>query len=218
MIQAEFERFSRDITALAEMYSRSMSPGLITLWWEALKRFDYEQVNKALALHSTNPESGQFMPKPADLIRHMEGTATDKSMIAWGKAFDAAQRVGAYNDVVFDDPVIHAVIEDLGGWVKFCRSETAEISYLQHRFTESYRAYANRQGFDYPRKLIGDRSSDFEFQKFGMKPPKPAIVGSTEAARLVYRGGQQGSGKAVSLPMLVERLEIGLNASNVEAA
>ena len=44
------------------------------------------------------------------------------------------QRVGAYQSVAFDDPVIHAVIEDLGGWTKLCRSDLKELSYMEHRF------------------------------------------------------------------------------------
>jgi hypothetical protein len=29
-------------------------------------------------------------------------------------------QVGAYQSVVFDDPLIHLVLEDLGGWIKIC--------------------------------------------------------------------------------------------------
>ena len=71
------------------------------------------------------------------LVRQLAGTATDRAMLAWGKAIDAASRVGAYTDVVFDDPAIHAAIEDMGGWPKFCRGDVKDLSYLQHRFDVS---------------------------------------------------------------------------------
>src|SRR5690606_19849074 len=93
-------------------------------------------------------------------------------------------------DVVFDDPAIHAAIEDLGGWPKFCRGEVKELSYLQHRFCQSYQAYAGRGKFDYPRRLSGDRSPDDLYLKRGLPPPRPAVIGDIERARLVAVGGR----------------------------
>jgi hypothetical protein len=113
-------------------------------------------------------------------------------MLAWGKVMDAMQSVGAYTDVVFDDPAIHAAIEDLGGWPKVCRGELKDLSYLQHRFTESHRAYTGRGVFEYPRVLIGDRSPDAAYAKRGLPPPKPAVVGNPDAALHVYANGATG--------------------------
>lgn len=202
MQQHDFDRFAAALTALSELYGKTLSAGAIALWWQSLERYDFQQISKALHIHTQDAEAGQFMPKPADLIRHLEGTATDKAAVAWGKTFEAMQRVGAYSDVVFDDPVIHAVIEDLGGWVKVCRSETAELSYLQHRFTESYRAYdgRHRQGqLEYPRALRGDRSPDEMYMRRGLPAPKPQVVGDVVQARLVYQGGLKGGKTSISL-------------------
>lgn len=199
MQQCDFDRFSTVLTALAELYGKPLSQGAIVLWWQALERFDFEQVSRSIRAHTEDAQSGQFMPKPADLIRHLEGTATDAAQLAWGKAFDAMQRVGAYTDVVFDDAVIHAVVDDLGGWPKLCRSSMAELSYLQHRFTESYRAYRGRQSFEYPRRLVGDRSSDEMYMRRGLPPPKPVVLGSVEQARLVYQGGVSGAKPVLTL-------------------
>jgi hypothetical protein len=136
-----------------------------------------------------NPDTGRFAPKVADIVRLLEGTTEDKAALAWGKALDAAQRVGSYSDVVFDDPAIHAAIEDVGGWPKFCRAETKDLGYLQHRFCESYRAYAERGAFDYPRKLGGDRSPDDVYRMRGLEPPNPVPIGDPEKARAVYKLG-----------------------------
>lgn len=199
MQQCDFDRFSTVLTALAELYGKPLSQGAIVLWWQALERFDFEQVSRAIRTHTEDAQSGQFMPKPADLIRHLEGTATDAAQLAWGKAFDAMQRVGAYQDVVFDDAVIHATIEDLGGWPKLCRSSTAELSYLQHRFTESYRAHRGRPGFEYPRRLAGDRCGDEMYMRRGLPPPKPVVLGNVVQARLVYQGGASGARPVLTL-------------------
>lgn len=184
--------FKNLITDVLAFYKQDASPFALSVWWQACARFDLEQVSKALTGHAMDPDRGQFPPKPADLVRQLEGTATDRAMIAWGKVLEAMQRVGAYTDVVFDDPAIHAVIEDLGGWPKVCRGEIKDLGYLQHRFCEGHRAYSSRGQFDYPRRLMGDRSSDEMFFTKGLQPPRPALIGNTDRARLVFDGGQVG--------------------------
>ncbi len=183
-------------------YKQDVSTFALTVWWQACERFDFEQVAKALTAHAMDPDRGQFAPKPADLVRQLEGTSTDRAMIAWGKTHDAMGRVGAYSDVVFDDPTIHAVVEDLGGWVKMCRTELSELSYLQHRFTESYRAYAGRGTFEYPKRLGGDRSSDEMYMRRGLPPPKPAVIGDVVKAREVYRHGALGGKTSVAYQVM----------------
>lgn len=183
-------RFAQLITDVMAFYKQDVSTFALSVWWQACERYDFEQVSKALTQHAMDADRGQFAPKPADLVRQLEGTATDRAMLAWGKVLDAVQRIGQYTDVVFDDPAIHAVIEDLGGWPKVCRVEMKELSYLQHRFTEAHRAYTNKGAFDYPRRLMGDRSPDEMYEKRGLPAPKPAVVGDVVKARLVYQGGQ----------------------------
>mgnify|MGYP000202117441 CR=1 FL=1 len=187
-------------------YRQQVSPFTLQVWLQAMQPFEMEQVRKAMSAHATDAERGQFAPKVADIIRILQGTVTDRAMLAWGMVHEAMGSVGAYTDVVFDDPAIHAVIEDLGGWPKCCRLPVDELSYLQHRFCESYRAYAGRGEFDYPKRLPGDRSPDSEYEKRGLALPKPAVVGDRDKARLVYRGG--GNGKASISFMATEALAL----------
>lgn len=202
------QKFTVLLADAMAFYSQEVNGFAASVWWEACKGFDFELVCKAFTRHAMDPDRGQFPPKPADLVRQLSGTSTDKAALAWGKAFDAAGRVGAYTDVVFDDPAIHATIEDLGGWCKFCRTETADLSYLQHRFSESYRAYVGRESFDFPRRLTGDRSPDEVYLKRGLPAPKPAIIGDVERARQVYRLGVKG-GKTSVMHQALDAIESG---------
>lgn len=186
--------FVRLITDVLAFYKQDASPFALSVWWQACQKFDIEQVRKALTQHAMDAERGQFAPKPADLVRQLEGTATDKAILAWGKVLHAMQSVGAYTDVVFDDPAIHAVVDDLGGWVKMCRGETKDLGYLQHRFCEAHRAYTGRGDLEYPRLLCGDRSPDSVYAARGLQPPKPALIGDRARAQLTYQSGQ-ASGK-----------------------
>lgn len=188
------------VTDVLGFYRQNVSDFTLNVWWQAVQPFDLERVGKALTAHAMDPEHGQFAPKPADIVRILAGTATDRAQLAWGKVHEAMSAVGAYQDVVFDDPAIHAVVEDLGGWPKVCRTEVKELSYLQHRFTESYRAYAGRGTFDYPRRLAGDRSPDSEYEKKGLALPRPAVVGDRDVAKAVYQGGGAGKARIAYVP------------------
>lgn len=217
MRREDFELFAQMLAAEAEIRgSRPLSEGALLLWWQRMERFDIEQVSKALQRHGEDAERGRFMPQPADLMRYIEGTATDKAALAWGKAIDAASSVGAYQDVRFDDPAIHAVIEDLGGWPKFCRTETKDLSYLQHRFTESYKAYANRGEFDFPPMLGGDRSPDEMFQRRGLRPPEPVVIGDVAMAAEVARLGKAGGKTAITFARPIAAIENGKRALPVQ--
>ena len=189
MNQNEKADFYRLISDVLGYWKQDVSEFAMQVWWNGCQQYSIEQVSKALSNHATDPERGQFAPKVADIVRILQGTKTDRSLIAWGKVHDAMSSVGAYQDVVFDDPAIHAAVQDIGGWSKICRTNMDELSYLQHRFTQSHKAYTERESFDYPKRLCGDRSPDIEYKKKGLPLPNPAVVGDIEAARKVYLGG-----------------------------
>lgn len=207
MTDNEKPEFAQLLTDVMAYYRQDVSPFVLGLWWNACHGFEFGRVRAAIQRHCVDPERGQFAPKVADLARILQGTTTDRAALAWGKAIDAASRVGGYQDVVFDDAAIHAAIDDLGGWPKFCRSETKDLSYLQHRFCQSYGAYADRGTFDYPRRLAGDRSPDDMYTKRGLPPPKPAVIGDVVQARLVYTGGSVGGKTAISFTQALDAVD-----------
>jgi hypothetical protein len=189
MQTADRSRFAKLITDALAYYRQDATKFTLELWWQACQTFDMEQVSRALSAHAMDPERGVYAPKVADVVRALAGTHTDRAQLAWGKTLEAMGRVGAYTDVVFDDPAIHAAIEDLGGWTKLCRLESKDLSYTQHRFCESHKAYTGRGKFDYPRVLLGDRSPDSDYLKKGLEPPKPALIGNAEQAGKVFHAG-----------------------------
>lgn len=197
MQPSDASRFSRLLSDVMAYYRQDVSEFTQTLFWQACGSFDFEQVQEAFNRHAKDPEHGQYPPKVADLVRILAGTHTDRAQLAWGKTLEAMSRVGAYTDVVFDDPAIHAVVEDLGGWPKLCRTETSELGYVQHRFCESHRAYVGRGKFEYQRRLAGDRSPDSEYEKKGLALPRPALIGDAEACRAVYQGGSVAGKTAI---------------------
>jgi len=191
MIDRDKREFKELITSVLAFYRQDASTFALQVWWAACQKFDLEQVRSALSAHAVDPERGQFAPKPADIVKALAGTKTDRARVAWGKAFDAMQRIGAYRSVVFDDPVIHAVIEDLGGWTKLCRSDLTELSFLEHRFCEAYRAYSGRPDLAFSARLIGDFEAVNRHE--GRKVAPPVLIGNPEKAAEVLRLGGSGA-------------------------
>lgn len=180
------------LTDVMAYYGKDVSNFTMDVWWGALQQFDYEQVERAMQRHAVDPERGRFAPKVADVVALLQGTQTDRSAVAWGKTLEAMQSVGAYTDVVFDDPAIHAVVEDLGGWPKLCRTEMAELGYVQTAFGKAYRAYAAQERFEFVRRLVGDRCEDSEYESRGLTIPMAMIGDRAKCQQVFQLGGKSG--------------------------
>ncbi|QIL72909.1 hypothetical protein G7048_22690 [Diaphorobacter sp. HDW4B] len=206
MQQQEFQPFRNLVTDVMAYYGKDTSNFVLDIWWNACRSFELEQIVTAMQKHCADPERGQFAPKVADIARALTGTTTERAALAWGKVHEAMSAVGAYTDVVFDDPAIHAVLEDLGGWPKVCRTEIEELSYLQHRFCEGHKAYTARGNFEFPRRLMGDRSPDHEYTSRGIQAPRPALIGNVAKAKQVYLAGNV-AGKTVITYQALQAIE-----------
>lgn len=206
----DFAQLLKDVMAY---YRQDVSSFVLDLWWGACQQFGMEEIRKAMTVHATDPERGVYAPKVADLVRVLAGTTTDRAALAWGKVLGALSAVGAYSDVVFDDPAIHAAIEDLGGWAKVCRGDVSELSFLQHRFCVAHKAYTSKGVFEYQRRLIGDRAPDHDFESRGLPLPRPAIVGDVLLAGKVYAGGGRAAKTQIAFGRSVsDQVLLGLGA------
>lgn len=185
------QKFLEVLTGVHDFYGKELTPFAVQVWMQACKEFDVDQVTKALSAHLMDPERGQFMPKPADIVKQLHGTHGDRSLVAWGKVFGAMGSVGAYKSVVFDDAVIHAVIDDLGGWVKVCRTDNEELPFMQKRFCDTYKAYSGRRDLKYPAQLVGEH--DQTNAKFGRQSVNgPILIGDAQKALAIRDGGVSG--------------------------
>ena len=92
MQQSDYNRFAHMMLATMEIYSKQPSKMAIQMYWNVLDRFTIEQVEHGLKAHLNDPEQGKFQPKPADIIRHIEGSKGDRdaaASFAWQRAIDA---------------------------------------------------------------------------------------------------------------------------------
>ena len=188
MTQDDYEEFSGMVGAITELYGRAASEFAITIWWGALRQYDLPAVRQAFDRHVRNPDTGQFPPKPADLIRMMGGTTQDSALVAWSKVDRALRVVGPYRSVVFDDPLIHRVLVEMGGWVSLGAKTEQEWPFVGKEFENRYRGYRMRnERPDYTPVLVGMSEAQNQRAGFGVEPPM--MIGDQALAARVMAGG-----------------------------
>ena len=175
------------LTDVYELYGKECSRGLHVLWWEALKGYSIAEVRGALSAHVTNPDSGQFLPKPADIRRFLEGSGETRALQAWTKVDQAIRRIGPWESVAFDDPIIHAVLADMGGWAGLGQVTEDGWPFRRNEFVRRYRGYVARPPTAFPRALIGHIA---EYNgRLGGQVPLPRLVGDVQRATQTYLAG-----------------------------
>lgn len=198
-------KFFEVLGGVHDFYGRDLSKFAGQVWWQSCETFELEQVSKAFSAHLMDAEHGRFMPKPADLVRVLQGTRTDRSLMAWAKVFDAIQRVGGYTSVCFDDGLIHAAIEDMGGWVTLCRSDADELPFMQKRFCDTFKAYTTRGGdVAYPAQLRGAAAIDNATRGYAIG--RPTLIGDPERAQQVLAAGSDVPKTRITAPALAALL------------
>ena len=144
MNDADRAPFAETLSAVYALFRAELSEAALEIWWRALAPHSIEAVKEAFGRHATNPDEGRFLPRPADVVREISGTAADASTLAWARVSDAVARVGTYRSVAFDDPIVHRVIADLGGWPWLGRQTEREWPHVERRFRDAYRAWRAR--------------------------------------------------------------------------
>jgi hypothetical protein len=188
MIENEKKRFFTTLIGVADYYGKELSKGVLVVYWEGLREYDLEAVEKALWAHAKNPDTGQWMPKVADVAKMLEGRTSDQAAVAWSKVDRAVRQVGSYADVVFDDALIHRVLHDMGGWLQIVSKSEADWPFIAKEFENRYRGYRMRgETPPYPPVLIGMANAQNGKQGYALQAP--VLVGDPVAAQRVLAGG-----------------------------
>lgn len=172
----DYEMFAMLLARTAAYFDVSLSMMKIEAYWELLASYPLEEIAEAIVSYCRNPDGGKYFPKASEIIAAIYG---DESLRAWTKVTDAIARIGGYSSVAFDDPLIHAVIRDMGGWRKLCLLDKRQLSFVAKEFRERYRGYVFNPPLSYPSYLPGL----FE---------KPVImIGDADKASLVIASGSK---------------------------
>ena len=211
MNENQMEDFAIMLTQVFAEYDKPASDFAVQAFWIALSRFDFDAVARAFNIHYSSPDNGKWPPKPGDIIRILEGGSGDRALLAWSKVDKAVRTVGPYESVVFDDPLIHSVIRDMGGWIKLGDCGERDFEFRGKEFCTRYRGYAENGKVDkFPAKLIGlAELSNSQTPGYDIDPP--LLLGDSAKARLVLEQGGRNTGlkvtQAAPLDNLLEQLK-----------
>lgn len=177
MIKSDQRAFAELWVMAHEAVGKKATPAAITFSYEILVRFEYSDIHAAIVRHMNNPDAGMFAPKPADIVRQIEGTGDEVSLQAWTRVEAAVSSYGSWTPLVFDDARIHAVIGEMGGWSKFCEMSYTELPFIRNEFCKRYRSYMQIAPSNYPKTLVADGNGN------------PRFLGSYDNALEVMNGG-----------------------------
>lgn len=213
MVDDDKKRFAEILTGLGEMYGRSVTTPSMRIWFAALESYTIEQFSAASSRYVTIPENTR-MPVPADIVSLLEGSTLDAAMQAWTKFKAALERVGTYQTVVFDDPVIHAVCEDMGGWIEWGNCPESELKFMSIDFRKRYQAYRQKCGdIHHSAKLIGIAEAQNRRLGYEHDIPSPVLIGDRNVAEQVMLNGSSGPRLQISVAeaavkMLAEKMPL----------
>lgn len=196
--------FAEYMVGIGEIYQQNVSRQKVSLYWQLLANYEWCDVKNAIDAYLVNPDCGQFLPKPADIVNWISGNTVNQALLAWTKVEDAIRKIGPYQSVVFDDAKIHAVLADMGGWIKFETVKHHELPFIAKEFQTRYQQYAIKPPLTYPRKLIG--KTECQNALNGYPIPKPMLLGVHDLARKVYMDGGENIKEITSISKLVDEI------------
>ena len=69
-------------SCLAAIYDKPVTPLVLEAWFMALSAYPLEEIETAFGRHLVNPDTGQYPPKPADLVRLIDGGSEGRALVA----------------------------------------------------------------------------------------------------------------------------------------
>jgi hypothetical protein len=195
MISSDKREFLELLNAVFEMYGKPQpSVQAVAMYFNVLSHISIDDFKSAMNVHSRDTDSGQFVPKPADILRCLQGSKGTQAEVAWSKLDKAVRTVGPHASVVFDDRLIHAVVEDMGGWIKLGSTGSDEYPFIHNQFVKRYTGYVNNPPDRVLPKLIGESEhyNSTEGQAHHVAPPR--LIGDAQGALLVLKS-ENGTGR-----------------------
>jgi len=158
MNNSNLKEFSGLMVGNGEIYNKVISKNLMSIYFNALRIYSIEDIKTAFSKHAIDPKSGQFFPKPADIVRHTnynQLTVEAKAEMAWSEILHKVSTVGSYDNLEMDDKQALATVRALGGWKNLCRKTTEHLVWMKKEFISIYQNYENTPIEMLPNELPG---------------------------------------------------------------
>jgi len=189
-------KFAELMMSLAEVFDdgKGISPVKTEIYYKALEEFSIEDVEQAV-VRTIKTRTFSSFPKPGEIRKEIEGDEEERALKAWVKVEWAVRHVGPYPSVKFDDPVIHSVIENMGGWVDFQEPGVFHPVWTQKEFIAHYRAIA--RSTNHPEHLEGIIEMGNATRGYHRHIKPPVYVEACNIPGLVPRGREVKQGQKI---------------------
>lgn len=171
--------FAEIMVTLGEVCERDPSEFKIEIYYSLLKNFPIGVLKAAVQKVLQKRKTSSFV-KPGEILAAIEGNDDNKAILAWDKLINTVKREGPYSSVQFDDPVIHSVVELLGGWIDLCTMENEDLKWKLKEFEKLYGSLSLKS--DHPKHLPGLVELDCIAR--GYEVPQPKLIGGRDVKRL----------------------------------
>ncbi len=135
------------------------------------KGFTFDQIKAGIALYCTNPRNS-YGPSASALIAELEGDPENAAMLVWPEV-ERLIHGGVHNRVIFDDPIIHQVIQDMGGFKTLGMIPTIDMKWTKKEFIAQYVSIKQSGRSNFPASLrlaiSLTRHPDFQIMYIGDK-------------------------------------------------
>lgn len=149
------KEFAALLVTAGELYDKTITNALIRLLFDALSRYSIDQVKAAMRVHMLDPDAGRFFPRPADLVRHLEGTSkqreqadADLAELGWQELMAHFRKWGHRqpffgqnpDELVFkpSDPRSSAALDMIGGYRSLKNINESDLKWKKKEFVEAF--------------------------------------------------------------------------------
>ena len=136
MNDCDRERFVQIMAGLCEYYDRKVSQAVMELYWSALRHYGVDEVQASAAAHIQDPDRGRFMPKIADFMLAIAGSAEEVAALAWDGVLHKREM----------DEASRQALASMGGWQQAIgRQQEDQLPFIAREFQLRYKAYRRRE-------------------------------------------------------------------------
>jgi hypothetical protein len=157
------ERFLFVMAALGEATGQEPTDFKIKIYAKGLEDMPIEDIEKSAWEIMRNRTLASF-PKIGELREQVNGKKQDLAVLALANLEKGIARIGRYRSAQFEDSIIMACVESMGGWIQVCSYEMREWEFKKKDFVRLYEALCSNPGrLQAPSRLVGfsEQCNDF---------------------------------------------------------
>ena len=156
------QKFRELMIISAEATGFQLTDSTLKTYWALLNRIEIGDFEQAIHAHLLDPEQGMFFPKPANIMKHITGTAKqqeqavkDTAEQAWHAIEGEIRRIGSYGTLKLENKQALAAVKAIGGWKHLCSLTSDQMTWAHKEFTAAYESYERADISMLPDKLPG---------------------------------------------------------------